>query len=648
MTMMKRAVIWTAVVVVLPALASAEVSRVEVASRADVLGGRPFGSAGSYELVVGRIHFTVDPAGSRNRIVVDLDKARRDRAGLVEMTADLSILKPKDPARGNGVALVDIVNRGRRTLLGSFNRAAGGADLSSEAAFGDGLLMRQGFTLVWVGWEFDVGAGLTRLDVPGADGVAARVRAFVTPSARSQTATFADLTLGGYEPRDAASPDNTLTVREIVQGAPTVLDRARWHLSGNAVTLDGGFEPGRTYELSYAAARAPVAGLGFVAVRDTASWIKYAADPLVSAKYAYAFGSSQSGRFLRTFLYQGFNTDEKNRQVFDAVLANIAGASRINLNDRGATPTAQAQFTATSFPFADRRLRDPVTGATEGALDNSRARDRQPKIFYTNTGVEYWGGARSAALIHTSPDGAKDLALPDNERVYFLAGSQHTPTAFPPRITNGRQRENPNYYWWTMRALLLAMDQWVRQGVAPPESRYPRLQDGTLVRSTDVAWPAVPSVASPRSVAPGSRSANRFVAGDGAPGAPLPLLVPQVDRDGNERAGIRLPDVAVPLATFTGWNFRKPGIGGPTQLFPLMGSFIPFPAMKTDRERSQDPRPSLEERYASRDRYLALVREAAAALVKDRYLLGEDVPPILERAAMEWDALTGNATASPQ
>jgi Alpha/beta hydrolase domain len=637
MAMKKRVLVFLIAVTMLPAVVAADVSRVEIVSRLDVLAGRAFGAAGAYELIVARVHFAVDPGSPRNRIVVDLEKAPRNAAGLVELTADLSILKPKDQARGNQVALIDIVNRGRRTVLTSFNRATGAGDLSAEADFGDGLLMRQGFTLVWVGWEFDVPRrdGFTRIDVPAATGVTGVVRAFFTPDAARPEATFGDL--AGYSPSDAAASSNTLTVRDGMQGTPTTIAREKWQLAGNVVTLGGGFEPGRTYELAYTAANLPVSGLGFVAVRDTASWLKYAADAPATAKYAYAFGSSQSGRFLRNFLYAGFNTDEKDRQVFDAVMANIAGAARIDLNARGATPTALGQFTATSFPFADRKLQDPATGVAEGALDNPRAREHQPKIFYTNTGVEYWGGGRSAALIHTTSDGTKDLVLPDNERVYLLAGSQHGPAAFPSRVTNGQQKENPNNYWWTMRALLVAMDRWVREGVAPPASRYPRLQDGTLVRAADVAFPGVPTVTSPRSLTAGTRGVNHLIDKDGAPGTPLPLLVPQVDKDGNERAGIRLPDVAVPLATLTGWNFRKAEIGAPNQLFPLMGSYIAFPATRTDRERSHDPRLSIEERYPSRERYVALVKEAGAALVKDRYLLADDLPQVVDRAGQHWD-----------
>jgi len=289
-----------------------------------------------------------------------------------------------------------------------------------------------------------------------------------------------------------------------------------------------------------------------------------------------------------------------------------------------------------------------VTNLEEGALENARARDHQPKIFYTNTGVEYWGGARAAALIHTAPDGTRDLVLPDNERVYMFAGAQHSPSRFPSTITSGQQRDNPNNYWWGMRALFVAMDKWVRDRVGPPASRYPRLQDGTLVSAADVAFPVIPGVASPRSLPAPLRGINPLIADGGAPGTTMPYLVPQVDQDGNERAGIRLPDVAAPLATYTGWNFRKSAIGAPHQLFPLLGSYVPFVVTKADREHTRDPRQSLEERYTSRERYLALVQEAGAALVKDRYLLPDDLPAIVDHAGEHWDVLMHHATGGTQ
>jgi len=630
-----RFILFLLLVSLVPAVLRAEVIRVEIAARYDAANGAAFGTTGPYEQLVGKIFFAVDPANPRNRVIVDLNRAPKNESGRVEMSADFAVMRPKDSSKGNGVALLDVVNRGNKTVLTGFNRAG----TSNET--GDGLLMRMGYTIVWVGWEFDIPQrnGAIRIDVPSAVGVAGMVRTNVVPNANSSTAQFGDV--ASYAPTDPASHQNTLTVRNGPLGDPRTIDRSLWTLNGNTVTLQGGFEAGRTYELSYTAMNPPVAGLGFAAIRDTASWIKYSSDAVVSTRQVLAFGPSQSGRFLRNFLYLGFNADEKNRLVFDAVMAHIAGASRIDLNNRWATPTALGQYNATSFPFADISLSDPVTGAEEGALDNERNRGFLPRIFYTNTGVEYWGGGRSAALIHTTPDGTKDLALPDNERVYFLAGSQHGPSRFPPAAArNGQQQENPTEYWYVMRALLVAMDKWMREGVAPPASQYPRLQDKTLVRARDVSFPAIPGVTSPRSLPSALRGANPLIAKEGAPGTALPYLVPQTDKDGIELAGIRLPDITVPLATYTGWNFRNASVGGSDQLYPLLGSWIPFPSSAASREQTGDPRASIAERYPSRNAYLDRVEKAGAKLVADRFLLAEDLPSVVKRAGDQWDLLT--------
>ena len=281
---------------------------------------------------------------------------------------------------------------------------------------------------------------------------------------------------------------------------------SEWRVAGHTVTLDRGFVPGTTYEVSYRAANPPVAGLGYVAVRDTTAWLKHQPDALATVRFAYGYGSSQSGRFLRGFMYEGFNTDEHDRQVFDGVMAHIAGASRLALNERWAKPTGLGVYTATAFPFADASLRDPVSGAQDGLLDNARMGGHAPKVFYTNTPVEYWGTGRVAALIHTSPDGATDLALPDNVRVYFIAGTQHSPSRFPAEITNGQQTDNPVDYWWTMRALLLAMHKWVKEGVGAAAEPVPAAA-GSHAGAGERHWrfPSIAGVASPRSLTAGGR-----------------------------------------------------------------------------------------------------------------------------------------------
>ena len=633
---------WLAIAFALTACgaANAEVTRVEITKRADV------GTSG-YEKIVGTIHFAVDPKLPRNRVVVDLDKAPTNAAGLVEFTSDLYILRPKSTP-GNGAALVDILNRGNKVVLNGFDRG-GSPDPATEADLGDRFLMRFGYTIVWVGWEFDLAdrPNAMRIHAPiatdHASPITGIVRATFTANAAAKETAVGEL--AAYPAIVANGADSQLTVRaSLLGGGAQTIPRAQWRMSGHTVTLDNGFVPGKTYEISYRSANPPVAGLGFVAVRDTTAWLKHGTDAVANVRYAYGYGSSQSGRFLRGFLYEGFNTDEHERQVFDGVIAHIAGAARLDLNARWSKPTGLAVHAATSFPFADARLRDPVSGADEGALDNPRAGARAPKVFYTNTPVEYWGTGRVAALVHTNPAGSADLALPENVRFYFMAGTQHSPSRFPPSAGNGQQPDNAVDYWWTMRALLLAMNRWVKEGAPPPPSRYPTLKDGTLVPAASVAFPAIPGVASPRSLTAGPRAANALIAGGAGAGAPLPLLVPQVDADGNERAGIRLPDVAVPLATCTGWNFRSAAIGAPGELVPLLGASIPFPPTRAAREAAHDPRRAVEERYASRDDYLKEVEQTADALVKAGYLLVDDEPRILQRASDTWDYVVETPT----
>jgi len=221
--------------------------------------------------------------------------------------------------------------------------------------------------------------------------------------------------------------------------------------------------------------------------------------------------------------------------------------------------------------------------------------------------------------------------------MYSFSGSAHNIGRFPPAVANGQQPDNPFDYQLPLRALLVAMEKWVRDGVAPPPSRYPRLQDGTLVRAAEVAWPNIPGVTSPRTSIAGTRGVNRLLPRDGGGGTPLPYLVPQTDRDGNERGGLRLPEVDVPLGTYTGWNFRNDKIGGTEQQFALMGGYVPFASTKAERGQTRDPRLSIEERYQSREHYLTLVRDAAGPHVKGGYLLADDVPTILQRAGSHWD-----------
>ena len=629
---------WLIALVLLTAVpAAAEVTRVEITSRTDL-------AFPGYEKVVGTIYFAVDPKDAHNLIVADLDKAPKNASGRVEFAADFYVIRPK--TGGNGVAIVDIVNRGTKTVIPLFDRAA----RSNDPDAGDGFLLRRGFTIAAVGWEFDLAAegDLLRIKVPVASDngkpITGIVRASFVPDRPGTTFRVGDI--AAYTAMDPSAADAILTVRDTMAATGVTIPRDRWKLSGATVTLESGFEPGRIYDLSFHASNPPVSGLGFAAVRDFSTWLKHDASALAPSKYVYAYGNSQSGRFLRTFLYQGFNTDERERQVFDAVMANVAGAARLDLNRRWATPTS-ASAPATEFPYAAQALVDPVDGVRDGLLENSRASRHQPKVFLTNTGVEYWSSSgRAAALTHTTPDGTRDIDLPANVRSYLFAGSQHGPAAFPPQPGSGQQRGNPTEYGWAWRALITDLDNWVRLGTMPPASQVPKLSDRTLVDATKVAFPAIPGVQPPRTIAAGPRVVNRLLGDSVAEGRLLPHLVPEVDADGNERAGIRLPEVSVPLATYTGWNFRNPQIGGTHLIVNLLGSYIPFARTKAEREQRSDPRPSIDERYSSREQYLEKIKAAAAALVRERYLLADDVDAVVQRAATHWDTLMGPVTTS--
>lgn len=620
-----------------PALA--EVTGVTVLSRSVVAGGQAFGGTGAYEKVVARIDFAVDPEHPRNRAIVDLDLAPRGADKRVHFSADLYVLQPVDRAKGNGTLLFEISNRGRKGMLGMFNRAPNATDPNEAADFGDGFLMREGYTLVWVGWQFDAARPLLALDAP-------RVRltepspvrvSFIVNAASPET-TIGDLP--DYTPLDPAGSAATLTVRDRFWETPTPVARDKWSFIRGGerprIRLEGGFAPGRVYELTYPSVDTAVAGVGFAAIRDAAAAFLTRDDLPVSGRDAYVFGISQSGRFLRQFLAEGFNVDERDRRVFSAVWPHIAGAGLGSFNERFAMP-GYSSFPATRFPFTDAEHPGP-DGRRGGILAAYRP-EQQPKVFHTNTPVEYWGQGRAAALTHTTIDGSADIRLPENVRSYLLAGAQHSEGGFPPAPGNGQAPGNPLPQREVMRALLRSLHTWVADGTAPPDSRYPRLADGTLVKVADVRFPAIPSVADPRTI-----EGPAHVAGDRV--MLLPFLVPQVDADGNDLAGIRVAELAVPLATTTGWNFRSERIGNPQTVLALAGSYLPFPRTRDERDARRDPRPSIAERYTGRDDYLRKVRAAADALVMQRLLLPEDIAAVVNRATRHWDYATGVAAQS--
>ena len=655
----------TIALILLAAPVRAEVVRIEVQSRADVLAGRSFGSAGPYEKLSGTMYFAVDPRHDANRIIADIDKAPKNAEGRVEFSSSFYLIKPKDPRRGNGTVLHEVSNRGGKGMIGFFNRAPGSLDPQTAEHFGDGFLLERGFTLLWVGWQFDppLREGLVRVVAPiarDADGRSIRgvVRSDFVPVERVTEVSLADREHLAYPVADADDPANVLTVRDSVGGPRRTIPRDRWQFTGDgkSVRMEAGFEPGKIYEVVYMSQDPAVVGVGPAAVRDAVSKLKYGeARELGLAEgaieRAVAFGISQSGRFLRTFLYYGFNGDEAHRKVFDGVMAHVAGAGRGSFNHRFAQPSRDGHphlnffYPTDIFPFTDVAQLDPETGRRDGLLTHAPRPELQPRVFYTNSSYEYWG--RAASLVHTTIDGLEDAPLLANVRVYLLAAGQHGVAAFPPSRTIGQQLNNPLDYRWAMRSLLLAMNRWVTDGVKPPPGAYPRLDRGTLVRPDELAFPKIPSVNGPAAphkayradYGPDFISKGIVVHEPPRIGSAFPSLVPQVDGDGNELAGIRMPELAVPLATYTGWNLFNEQSGPPGVLSSMQGSFIPFARTRAERERANDPRPAIEERYPSRDAYLARVSTAAHDLAEQGYLLKEDVPHVVEQAGQRWDAL---------
>jgi hypothetical protein len=646
----------------LPALACAALLRIEVSERSDVLDGQPFGAAGPYERIAGKAYFAVDPNLPANKIVVDLDKAPRNEEGLVEFSSDIYVLKPRDPAHGNGAVFFEVSNRGGKGMLSGFDHASGSPDPRSAREFGDGFLLEQGYTLVWLGWQFDVPhtPGLMRLYAPVAAGITGLVRAEFVLDRKETRQTLADRNHIPYQALNPDDPKLTLTIRDHADSARRVVPREAWHIENRSrVVMPAGFEMGKLYELVYTSTDPSIVGLGPAAVRDLISFFKYGgSDDTVLGdhhnfiKRAYGVGVSQSGRFLRTFLYYGFNQDEKGRPVFDGVMAHVAGAGRGSFNYRFAQPSRDGHpfmntfYPTDIFPFTDEPQTDPETGITDGLLSHATPPQAAPKIFYTNTSYEYYG--RSASLIHTSIDGRKDAPILPTTRIYYLTGCQHGPAAFPPVRGLAQNLPNPNDYNWTMRALLVALDAWVKNGKEPPASRYPKIADDNLVPLGAVQFPKIPGLAVPTRIqkawrvdyGPDFRTAGIDSIEPPKVGSAFPMLLPQVDADGNETSGIRMPATQVPLATYTGWNLRAPEIGAPDELYSMVGSFIPLARTKAERAKSGDPRLSVEERYASKQVYLDKVQAAAHSLANEGYLLDRDIPKVTERASAEWDYVT--------
>ncbi|HKF50120.1 MAG TPA: alpha/beta hydrolase domain-containing protein [Terracidiphilus sp.] len=649
----------------------ARVTRVEISSRADVLNGQSFGDTGPYERIAGRVYFSLPIANWHNQAIVDLANAVNLKDGEVEFSSDFIVYRPKDEKRGNGSMLLEIPNRGQSRIIALVD----GGDWDLARSAGDAWLLRNGYTIAILGWQWDAaGPGALRFYAPIAKDHGQTITGLLRgdlmldkPMDEIPLGHFIQNRIGGseYPVSNPDDPRNTLTVRDSRDATRTTIPRAEWQFAHNVdgklepsdrfIHLNGGFKPGKIYEYIYAVRDPVVAGGSFAAIRDFASWSKHAPDAIAPVQRVYGEGISQNGRFLRDYLYQAFNGDEEGRIALDGVLAHVAGAGRGNFNYRFAQPSRDAQptssvfFPVDIFPFTDLPETDTATKMKGGLLDREIAERALPKIFFSNTSYEYWG--RAAALIHTSADGKHDVPISPNVRIYHFTGLQHFSGPFPPakgaRDLAGQQPQSPlpiKYFW---RAMIANMDAWVRNGTEPPPSSYPHVADGTLVPLDQYAWPAIPGVER-------AHEANAAYRLDFGPdwrkgilsrqppivGSPFPVLVPQVDADGNERDGVRLPEFSAPLATYAAWNLRDPSIGAPDQRVPFEASWIPFPRTASDREKTGDPRKSIEERYKGRDDYLARYTAALDDLVKQRWILPEDRAAVLERGEQEWDLAT--------
>ena len=649
--------------------ALARVLSLDVTRREPLLEGKAFGDRGAYELIEGRIHFGFDPESEANARVSDLGLGPRDAEGWVRASADLVVLQALDPAKRRGTALIDVPNRGRRLALGMLNRAGRGFGASAEldpadpSHWGDGFAMEQGITLIWVGWQADAPdfPGAMRLRVPkaeGADGKPVRglARSDWVVDAPAASLPLAAMGHRPHLPSDRGASENTLTRRMTRNGKRQPIARDQWRFSedGSAIELDGGFAPG-VYELVYVSEAPPLVGLGFAGYRDVASFAKHDPRSPFPVERAVATGSSQSGRFLRHFLYEGFNRDGLGRQVYDGVIVNIAGGGRGGFNHRfgqpGRAPNPFQYFfyPGDMYPFTSRPVEE--AGQKKGLLDRAVASKTAPKLFQINTGYEYWG--RAASLVQMTPDGSADVAPLDDERLYHIASAPHFPMAFPPdpktRNEHGIYRGSAIDTSYPARALTLRMLEWVERGHAPPPSRIPSLQGGTLVPSETLHYPLALHVPRTPHVADRLDFGARFEAGivDHQPphrAGAYAIRVPAIDALGNERSGIRLLEVEVPIGTYLPWATRAGYAFAEDEMPPFFGTFAPLSVAEEQRVRRGDRRPLLGGLYASQAVYIERVNQAIDALVRDGFMLERDREHAREAAMARWDWMDQQAS----
>ncbi|NQV36013.1 MAG: hypothetical protein HQ515_25195 [Phycisphaeraceae bacterium] len=631
----------------------AKVVRVEIESRTPVAEGQAFGRSGPYEQIRGKIYLEVDPDHSANQLIVDLDLAERNERGRVEFATDFELQMPVDPDRGNHRLIYFVNNRGNRaSVRGAFHNGGG-----------QNWLYRTGWSFLWCGWNVDVVPSDTRLNVyvpvVQLKGKAITGKIYAELCATQRDPVFSmPFYWGGSVAYPVVSLDNThatLTSRPYRSDKPVEVPRDQWAFARwenkkvvsdpGHLYINDGFKPGRLYDLVYMGKDPKLTGLGFAAIRDVVSFFKYEradeegrTNPLGEViDYAYAFGISQSGRVIYHFLYQDFNGDEEGRMVFDGVMPHVSGGGKGQFNHRFAQTTRHGShhednlFNSDFFPFNTVEQVDPITGERGDGLGRARQSGFLPKVFFTGHSTEYW--ARSASLIHTDVEGKRDAKMDPNVRMYFVAGMQH-----------GDKRYGP-----IGRALLTALDEWASADIEPPPSQLPKIADGSLVDLPSYRkwFPKIPGVQVPESffipfrLDYGPRWRTEGIIDNVPPkiGPRYGNLVPQVDRDGNELAGIHLPDIAVPMATHVGWRLRVQGSPAAGTLERWSGSQWPFARTSEEASQTGDPRRSILERYPTKADYLAKVTQCVLELKRQRFLLDEDVSNLLQQAERQghWD-----------
>jgi hypothetical protein len=635
----------------------------DIRNRRPYFDGQEFGATGAYERIDGVLQFSVDPNHPANETIVDLTRAQRDAEGRVRFWSDFCILQPLDLGRSNRRVLLELPNRGRKVTPRQFNRAEAEVPPTERILPGDGFLYRHGFIHAFIGWQWDVvrSDALMGLEPPIAVEQGRPIRGGTIvrfqPVLPHRTHLLADRVHKPYPTADIDDPQARLTVRDFDGAPPRDIPRETWRFAreveegGDVVPSDShifcaaGFEPGLIYELYYETAHSPVVGAGLLAVRDAATFLRYGAredNPAAGyVEHVYGWGVSQTGRMLRHFLYLGLNLDEEGRMALSGVNPHVGGGRRGEFNHRYGQPSVQST-PGMGFlpPFDDASL-----------LERQRRLGGVPKVIQTNSSAEYYRG--DAAMMHISTDGVRDLEPDPDVRDYLFASTQHGPGVVPLTRYNpndggyGRYDFNTVDYTPLLRAALVNLDRWVSEGIEPPPSQHPRLADGTVTTREQVfeAFSCIPGTFKPDAakcfalwrIDAGERASEGIPRFPMVLGDPYPDLVSTLDDDFNEVAGIRLPDLTVPIGTHAGWNPRDPETGAPEQIMSMQGSTLFFPRTRAERTASGDPRRSIEERYASRDEFLTRVRAAAQQLAREGYLLVEDIDIVVSDNAARWD-----------